>query len=38
MNCDALLMLRTDLPYQQFYPKDARMLVDASLTCLWSGI
>jgi pyruvate dehydrogenase (quinone) len=23
MNCDALLMLGTDFPYQQFYPKDA---------------
>lgn len=26
MNCDALLMLGTDFPYQQFYPKDARIL------------
>jgi pyruvate dehydrogenase (quinone) len=26
MNCDALLMLGTDFPYQQFYPKSARIL------------
>jgi pyruvate dehydrogenase (quinone) len=26
MNCDALLMLGTDFPYQQFYPKDAHIL------------
>lgn len=26
MNCDALLMLGTDFPYQQFYPKNARVL------------
>ncbi|SIN73960.1 pyruvate dehydrogenase (quinone) [Singulisphaera sp. GP187] len=26
MNCDALLMLGTDFPYQQFYPKDATIL------------
>jgi len=26
MNCDALLMLETDFPYQQFYPKDARII------------
>jgi pyruvate dehydrogenase (quinone) len=26
MNCDALLMLGTDFPYQQFYPKIARVL------------
>jgi len=26
MNCDTLLMLGTDFPYQQFYPKDARVL------------
>ena len=26
MNCDALLMLGTDFPYQQFYPKDARII------------
>jgi pyruvate dehydrogenase (quinone) len=26
MNCDALLMLGTDFPYQQFYPRDARIL------------
>ncbi len=26
MNCDALLMLGTDFPYQQFYPKNARIL------------
>jgi pyruvate dehydrogenase (quinone) len=26
MNCDALLMLGTDFPYQQFYPKKARIL------------
>ena len=24
MNCDALVMLGTDFPYQQFYPKNAR--------------
>jgi pyruvate dehydrogenase (quinone) len=26
MNCEALLMLGTDFPYQQFYPKNARIL------------
>ncbi len=26
MHCDALLMLGTDFPYQQFYPKDARII------------
>jgi len=26
MNCDALLMLGTDFPYQQFYPKEARII------------
>ncbi len=26
MNCDSLLMLGTDFPYQQFYPKSARIL------------
>lgn len=26
MNCDTLLMLGTDFPYQQFYPKDARIV------------
>ena len=26
MNCDSLLMLGTDFPYQQFYPKNARIL------------
>lgn len=26
MNCDALLMLGTDFPYQQFYPKNASIL------------
>lgn len=26
MNCDSLLMLGTDFPYQQFYPKDARII------------
>lgn len=26
MNCDALLMLGTDFPYQQFYPKNARII------------
>jgi pyruvate dehydrogenase (quinone) len=26
MNCDALLMLGTDFPYQQFYPKGAKIL------------
>lgn len=26
MNCDALLMLGTDFPYRQFYPKNARIL------------
>lgn len=26
MNCDVLLMLGTDFPYQQFYPKNARIL------------
>jgi pyruvate dehydrogenase (quinone) len=26
MNCNALLMLGTDFPYQQFYPKNARVL------------
>lgn len=25
MNCDTLLMLGTDFPYQQFYPKNARI-------------
>ncbi|MDR3735915.1 MAG: ubiquinone-dependent pyruvate dehydrogenase [Acidobacteriaceae bacterium] len=25
-SCDTLLMLGTDFPYQQFYPKDARVL------------
>src|ERR1700709_7339 len=26
MNCDTLLMLGTDFPYQQFYPKDAKII------------
>lgn len=26
MNCDALLMLGTDFPYQQFYPKSAKII------------
>jgi len=26
MDCDALLMLGTDFPYQQFYPKDATIV------------
>jgi pyruvate dehydrogenase (quinone) len=26
MNCDALLMLGTDFPYQQFYPKDSKII------------
>src|SRR5580658_1870065 len=26
MNCDALLVLGTDFPYQQFYPKKAKIL------------
>ncbi|HUD74438.1 MAG TPA: ubiquinone-dependent pyruvate dehydrogenase [Terracidiphilus sp.] len=26
MNCDALLMLGTDFPYQQFYPRDAKII------------
>src|SRR5437660_6156551 len=26
MNCDVLLMLGTDFPYQQFFPKDARIV------------
>ncbi|HTB96182.1 MAG TPA: ubiquinone-dependent pyruvate dehydrogenase [Terracidiphilus sp.] len=26
MSCETLLMLGTDFPYQQFYPKDARIL------------
>ena len=26
MNCDALLMLGTDFPYQQFFPKKAKIL------------
>ena len=26
MNCETLLMLGTDFPYQQFYPKNARIL------------
>ncbi len=26
MNCDLLLMLGTDFPYQQFYPKNARIV------------
>lgn len=26
MNCDALLMLGTDFPYQQFFPKDAKTI------------
>jgi pyruvate dehydrogenase (quinone) len=26
MGCDALLMLGTDFPYQQFYPKDAKVV------------
>jgi pyruvate dehydrogenase (quinone) len=30
MNCDTLLMLGTDFPYQQFYPKDA-MIVQVDL-------
>jgi pyruvate dehydrogenase (quinone) len=26
MNCDVLLMLGTDFPYQQFFPKDATII------------
>ena len=26
MNCDTLLMIGTDFPYQQFYPKDATII------------
>ena len=26
MNCDALLMLGTDFPYQQFFPENARII------------
>lgn len=26
MNCDVLLMIGTDFPYQQFYPKDATII------------
>jgi pyruvate dehydrogenase (quinone) len=26
MDCDALLMLGTDFPYQQFFPKDAKVI------------
>src|ERR1700691_3309478 len=26
MNCDALLMLGTDFPYQQFYPRNAKIV------------
>jgi pyruvate dehydrogenase (quinone) len=26
MNCDALLMLGTDFPYQQFYPRNAKII------------
>jgi pyruvate dehydrogenase (quinone) len=26
MNCDALLMIGTDFPYQQFFPKDATVI------------
>ncbi len=26
MNCDALLMLGTDFPYQQFYPQNAKII------------
>ncbi len=26
MNCDTLLMMGTDFPYQQFYPKNARIV------------
>ena len=26
MNCDTLMMLGTDFPYQQFYPKDATIV------------
>ena len=26
MSCDALVMLGTDFPYPQFYPKDARII------------
>ena len=26
MSCDTLLMLGTDFPYQQFYPKSARIV------------
>jgi pyruvate dehydrogenase (quinone) len=26
MNCDVLLMLGTDFPYQQFFPKDAKVV------------
>jgi pyruvate dehydrogenase (quinone) len=26
MNCDTLLMLGTDFPYQQFYPEDAKVI------------
>ena len=26
LNCDVLLMLGTDFPYQQFFPKDATIV------------
>ena len=26
MNCDLLLMIGTDFPYQQFFPKDAKIV------------
>jgi len=26
MNCDALVMLGTDFPYQQFFPKNATIV------------
>jgi thiamine pyrophosphate-dependent acetolactate synthase large subunit-like protein len=26
MNCDVLLMIGTDFPYQQFFPKDATVV------------
>jgi len=26
MNCEALLVLGSDFPYQQFYPRDAKII------------
>src|ERR1700723_3767323 len=35
MNCDALLMLGTDFPYQQFFPKNAKII---QVDRLWGQI